>query len=114
MSLGLLVGRPARLGRTARAGRAAAAPPGKTPRTIRRGDHAAPSLDRPRLRARPGALGKILLEAVKGGKVSLEKPETTIELLKASRCDRYVLRGAHSRSAKIANVTAHAPTTSMA
>src|ERR687887_1879323 len=36
------------------------------------------------LKVDSGALGKILLQAIKGGHVSLEKPETTIELLKAN------------------------------
>jgi hypothetical protein len=36
------------------------------------------------LKVDSGQLGKILVEAIKGGKVSLEKPETTLELLKAN------------------------------
>jgi mono/diheme cytochrome c family protein len=36
------------------------------------------------LKVDSGALGKILVEAIKGGRVSLEKPGTTIELLKAN------------------------------
>ena len=36
------------------------------------------------LKVDSGALGKIMVEAIKGGKVSLDRPETTLELLEAN------------------------------